>query len=65
MLTSDDLVQCGAWMALDATSPDGNGRALIRQDMVDVAFDTLSLRSNGCSWMRRVNEPWSMSSNRT
>lgn len=46
--TSDDLVQCGAWMALDATSPDGNGRALIRQDMVDVAFDTLSLE---VQWM--------------
>jgi hypothetical protein len=33
---------CAAWIALDATSPDGKGREHLRKDMVNVAYDTLS-----------------------
>ena len=33
---------CAAWILLDATSPDGEGREHLRKDMVNVAYDTLS-----------------------
>ena len=39
---STDLINCGAWMAMDALSTDGKGREHLRKDMVNVAFDTLS-----------------------
>ncbi|MGY8670410.1 MAG: efflux RND transporter permease subunit [Candidatus Poseidoniales archaeon] len=35
-----DSLNCAAWIALDATGPEG--RKGIRRDMVNVAFDTLS-----------------------
>ena len=37
---SNDPINCAAWIALDATGPDG--REGMRRDMVNVAFDTLS-----------------------
>lgn len=40
--TSSDVVACGAWMLMDATSTEGDGREEIRRDLVDVAIDTLS-----------------------
>jgi len=33
---------CAAWVLLDATSSDGEGRKHLRKDMVNVAYDTLS-----------------------
>ena len=33
---------CAAWILLDATSTDGEGREHLRKDMVNVAYDTLS-----------------------
>jgi predicted RND superfamily exporter protein len=38
---SDDIVECNVWLGLEATGPDG--REGLRRDMVNVAFDTLSL----------------------
>ena len=38
---SDDIVECNLWLGLEATGPDG--REGLRRDMVNVAFDTLSL----------------------
>ena len=35
-----DSLECAAWMALDATSSDGEGRKHLRKDMVNVAYDT-------------------------
>ncbi len=34
--------ECAAWVLLDATSSDGEGRKHLRKDMVNVAYDTLS-----------------------
>ena len=39
---SDNIIQCGHWIAWDATSPDGEGREHLRKDMVNIAYDTLS-----------------------
>lgn len=38
---SDDVFECNVWLGLEATGPDG--REGLRRDMVNVAFDTLSL----------------------
>ena len=38
---SNDPIECNLWIALEATGPDG--REGLRRDMVNVAFDTLSL----------------------
>ena len=38
---SDDIVECNLWLGLEATGPDG--REGLRRDMVNVAFDTLSV----------------------
>ncbi len=38
---SDDIVECNLWLGLEATGPEG--REGLRRDMVNVAFDTLSL----------------------
>ena len=44
-----DSLECAAWMLLDATSPeDQEGRKHLRKDMVNVAYDTLSKKFNGC-----------------
>ena len=38
---SDDIVECNIWLGLEASGP--GGREALRRDMVNAAFDTLSL----------------------
>ena len=39
---TSNSANCATWILLDATSADGKGREHLRDDMVNVAFDTLS-----------------------
>ncbi|MDP6865106.1 MAG: MMPL family transporter [Candidatus Poseidoniaceae archaeon] len=39
---TSNSANCATWILLDATSTDGKGREHLRNDMVNVAFDTLS-----------------------
>ncbi|MCH1443443.1 MAG: MMPL family transporter, partial [Candidatus Poseidoniaceae archaeon] len=38
---SDDIIECNIWLGLEASGP--GGREALRRDMVNAAFDTLSL----------------------
>ena len=61
--TSNDPIQCGAWILLDASGP--GGRDQLRKDMVNVVFDTLSpevlsmlLNEDGTKGIVYVTQPY-------
>ena len=61
--TSNDPIECGAWILLDASGP--GGREQLRKDMVNVVFDTLSpevlsmlLNEDGTKGIVYVTQPY-------
>lgn len=61
--TSNDPVECNAWILLDASGP--GGREQLRKDMVNVVFDTLSdevlsmlLNEDGTKGIVYVTQPY-------
>ena len=61
--TSNDPIECNAWILLDASGP--GGREQLRKDMVNVVFDTLSdevlsmlLNEDGTKGIVYVTQPY-------